>query len=653
MVMRPLKRIRGGGTGHAQRLWPVLLLVTAAAVAPTASVLWFMGEAIRNEELAGRQRLADAYRGQLLSVQASLGDWLREKAQHLQVDVTQNAAVLFEQVVREGAFDSVVVLDGSGQITYPVAAVPDEPGSLTAGALHGAYQLEYEAGEPERAAGVYGRVAEESADATVAARALLGAARCLLRLGYRDEAVEILSRGLQESRFEAATDEQGRLIAPAALMLAIESSPDAVSDVRRRCVETLARHAGEYIDARMPSSQRLFIMEQLQTWQPGVWLPTIEAERLAQAYLARQPRAPMPLQLVPCGGAEMHQFASESGRIVGLLTAERLARETRPLLERAKAADGVVRLLAPGETANPQPLVSLDGGRHLPGWTLALSLPGQDPFAQTARRKMSRYLWAGLLASLLTIGLASVLARYVGRQVQLTRLKNDLIATVSHELKTPLASIRALVDTLLTNGVRPQQTQEYLQLIAKENLRLTRLIDNFLTFSRMERRKHAFEFAPVAPADVAERALEAVRERCEAANGHIEVQIAGRVGELRADRDALVVVLLNLLDNAIKYTGANKRITLSISREGSDVCFAVSDNGIGMSRRAARKVFNQFYQVDQTLSRKTGGCGLGLSIVKFIVEAHGGSVQVESRPGVGSTFTVRIPADEEAPVEAT
>jgi signal transduction histidine kinase len=255
-------------------------------------------------------------------------------------------------------------------------------------------------------------------------------------------------------------------------------------------------------------------------------------------------------------------------------------------------------------------------------------------------------LWTGVAVALLTAALTLLVGRFVGRQVQLTRLKNDLIATVSHELKTPLAGIRALVDTLLDQAAPdPVQAREYLQLIARENLRLSRLIDNFLAFSRMERNKHAFEFAAVAPAEVVAAAVEAAGERFAGPLCRLETKVAPALPNVTADRDALLTVLLNLLDNAYKYTGEDKRIHLRAWAGAGGVCFEVQDNGIGLSRRAARRVFDRFYQVDRHLSRQAGGCGLGLSIVKFIVEAHGGHVEVKSQPGGGSTFVVTLPVE--------
>jgi signal transduction histidine kinase len=103
-------------------------------------------------------------------------------------------------------------------------------------------------------------------------------------------------------------------------------------------------------------------------------------------------------------------------------------------------------------------------------------------------------------------------------------------------------------------------------------------------------------------------------------------------------------VLLNLLDNAWKYSGDHKAVKVRAYASDGDVCVEVSDNGLGMSRRVVRRIFDKFYQVDQTLARKAGGCGLGLSIVKFILDAHGGTIDVKSQPGKGSTFTIRLPA---------
>jgi signal transduction histidine kinase len=225
------------------------------------------------------------------------------------------------------------------------------------------------------------------------------------------------------------------------------------------------------------------------------------------------------------------------------------------------------------------------------------------------------------------------------RQMRIAHLKTDLVAAVSHELKTPLASMKLLVESLLAGDqFEPQRTRQYLQLVARENSRLSRLIDNFLTFSRMERNRGKFDLARVRPESVARAALESIGERFS-----VETEIGRDLPALYADEDALVTVLLNLLDNAYKYTGDNRRIELHVSAQAGRVCFVVKDNGIGIAEREKRRIFRRFYRVERGLARQTGGVGLGLSIVDFIVKAHQGTVTVHSRPGAGSSFTVSLP----------
>ena len=142
-----------------------------------------------------------------------------------------------------------------------------------------------------------------------------------------------------------------------------------------------------------------------------------------------------------------------------------------------------------------------------------------------------------------------------------------------------------------------------------------------------------------------EDAVDSVCTKYRANHCRLETDLAEDLPEIPADHDAIVTVLINLLDNACKYTADDKRIRLSVFREANEVCFAVSDNGIGMSRRQVRRVFESFYQADDSLSRSAEGCGLGLSIVRFIVNAHKGHIEVESLSGKGSTFTVRLPVN--------
>jgi two-component system sensor histidine kinase VicK len=142
---------------------------------------------------------------------------------------------------------------------------------------------------------------------------------------------------------------------------------------------------------------------------------------------------------------------------------------------------------------------------------------------------------------------------------------------------------------------------------------------------------------------IANAAVEAVKTKFSKGKCEFEVTISDDSPDVLADQDAMVTVLVNLLDNAYKYSSDEKHIELRVYSDEDSVCFRVSDNGIGLSQRAIKKIFKRFYQVDRSLSREAEGCGLGLSIAKFIVDAHKGSISIESKPSAGTTFTVKLP----------
>ena len=315
----------------------------------------------------------------------------------------------------------------------------------------------------------------------------------------------------------------------------------------------------------------------------------------------------------------------------------------RSSLPREKA-EVAIELLPPG-LGKRLAFVSMPAGERLPGWRLSLSFRNEALLNVATEQRTRLYLLTGLLVAGGMSVLAFLAVRLFRRQMALAQLKNDLVATVSHELKTPLASMRVLVDTLLgSDEINPETAREYLGIISRENERLSRLIQNFLSFSRMERSKYTFHFAAQPAGQIAETAAQAVQERFSVPGCRFEVIAAHPLPAVRADADALLTALLNLLDNAFKYSGEKKHIILRGTAQDGRVIFSVEDNGIGIAPREARKIFRDFYQVDQRLSRENGGCGLGLGIGKYIVAANEGTVTVESRPGGGSVFSISLPA---------
>jgi signal transduction histidine kinase len=633
-----------GGSGYGSGLWPLLLALLVVLI-PTACVLWFLNQAIRNERLAAKQRLVEAYRGYLPLLRNRLETYWQQQAAALEAAAGKlPPPAAFAACVRAGLADGVVCYDAAGRPAYPAPAVAPKVLPAEDDAWENARQLEYAHNEAAAAAAVYAGLAKSVTDDALAARAIQAQARCLARAGATEEAVRLLAGTLAENRFAQVVDSEGRLLVADGQLRALDLMADRRGPAFRQMADRLARRLADYGPPLMPAAQRRFLMKELGRLTGGAAVfPTLAAEELAAAYL-ENPRPAADAALRPSGLPGVWQFAPPRGRVVALLRGSSIAERAAKII----AADTLppevrVDLVPPeAETADSAELL-LPGGSRMPGWRLSLLLPGGEP-SLAGDRQVAAYVWIAVLVIVAMSIVAVAVAGILRRQLRLTRLKNDLLATVSHELKTPLSSIRLLVDTLLDAKERDDaKTDDYLRLVAKENARLSHLIDNFLSFSRMERGKRVFEFALISPAEIARRAVEAGGERFQTPPCRLEVESAAGVPPVMADADALVTAVVNLLDNAYKYSAGEPHIVLRTYADNGNVRFAVSDDGVGLSPRAVKRVFRPFYQVDRHLSRAAGGCGLGLSIVKFIVQAHGGRVRVESRLGQGSTFTIAIP----------
>ena len=636
------------GTGYLRTEWPVLLLL-AAVLLPTAFVLWLMNEAIANQRFLVRQKLGESYRSQLSLVRDHLDAEWAAKASAL--DATEADGAAFSRIVSSGLADSAIILDSSGAAVYPAPVrAPSIDPTLTDPAWTSARRLEDS--DPAAAASAYSAIAQTPADPASAARAWQAAARCLVRSNRGEAAAELVLQRLTGATTGQAMDLQGRLIQADALLMAIHfmkpGNTQFIPTTRR-----LRNLLLNYSNPNLSSAQRIFIVKEMRSMKLPTELlnfPSFEAEQLAEQFLDAEPRprADPVLRLSATPG--LWKLGSAKGRVVALLRTESVQEMTPAFLSRqALAADVRVEMRRPDEKiAKPQgtsgaTAQSMLAGDRTPGWQLILAPKDRDPFEELASRQMTLYIWTGSLMLGAVAVLAAVATRFIRRSAQLAGMKADLVAAVSHELKTPLSSIQLLVDTLLEDPVfNPRRTREYLELIARENSRLSLLIANFLAFSRIERNRYTFEFSPTCVEEIVHAAIEAAGERFREPGCELVVEIAQDLPEIRADLSALVTTLLNLLDNAYKYTPGTKRITLRAFAAGESVCFEVSDNGIGIAPREIKKIFWKFYQADGRLARTSAGCGLGLSIVRFLIEAHGGSVRVSSEPGKGSTFTVAV-----------
>ena len=278
-------------------------------------------------------------------------------------------------------------------------------------------------------------------------------------------------------------------------------------------------------------------------------------------------------------------------------------------------------------------------------WRLQMAPPDATRMETEDRaRRRSEFLLITMMLATILAGIA-FLFYATWKEQRANQLKSDFISNVSHELKTPLSLIRMFGELLAMGKLKsPEKGKEYADIITREAERLSRLIDNVLDFARMERGPVAYEFLPGRLDEVVERSLDVYRHRVEREGFRLSTKIDSDLPETMLDENAMTLLLLNLLENAVKY--GRGEIAVYLTRQGNRLRLVVGDQGPGIPAEEHRRIFERFYRTRQARGTNVRGSGIGLSLVKHIAEAHGGTVTVDSEPGRGAAFIVDIPLVE-------
>jgi signal transduction histidine kinase len=305
----------------------------------------------------------------------------------------------------------------------------------------------------------------------------------------------------------------------------------------------------------------------------------------------------------------------------------------------------------PRLTSNPRfagtwkrPFVSAQIGEVLPHWEIGVYLNNPARLSESAR---AFRLTLGLLISVLLLAIAIgswLIVSDLQRQLALSRQKTDFVSNVSHELKTPLTSIRMFSELLAEGRVQDEKRRrDYLGIISAETARLSRLINNVLDFARMERGEKKYRFDQCNLVQLVRETVESYRPHLEASGFEVNCDLPAEAVDVSGDCDALAQVLVNLLSNAEKYSAESKEIAVRIETSSQRALIHVLDRGIGVPPGCEEKIFEQFYRAHDSLGSGIQGSGLGLTLARQIARAHGGDVTCQQREGGGSCFTFNLP----------
>jgi two-component system phosphate regulon sensor histidine kinase PhoR len=262
----------------------------------------------------------------------------------------------------------------------------------------------------------------------------------------------------------------------------------------------------------------------------------------------------------------------------------------------------------------------------------------------TRDRAWKNLIIIGVMDIILLFG-AWLIFRNVRKQVELSQLKSDFVSSVSHEIRTPLALITIYIETLEMGRIKePAKIREYYTIILNETTRLSGIVNRILNFSQIESNKRKYTFTEERINEIVENAANSFRYSIDNKGFTYSFMPATDLPAISADKEAITDALVNLVDNAMKYSTDIKEIVVRTGKSEKHVYVEVEDHGIGISERNQKYIFDKFYRVtEMNLANKVKGSGLGLAIVKHIVDAHNGIIYVQSTPGTGSRFRLSFP----------
>ncbi len=595
--------------------------------------------------------------------------------------VSQDDTALAEIVARDAWIELAFAYDRWALVTWPASTVSRPERSSEAFAPPGfglAEQLEFVDRNLEEAIALYRRCTSEATPVYWQLRAEMAIAGCRTKQGRYAEAIEIYERLRRRyAMLLRGLDNPSLFSVELALVDVLDASgqPDQAARAVERLLELVLAGqvplpAREYAELLLHRLKRYTKHSPDQLREVERQLAEIADRQHQLAGAASVVRTWMEPRLRPSVSTENRGVQFVTDTLAGVPRCLAYVRFDRNGVETLVGL--CIRLPALFESF-VQPRVRADADGDLvvlpkgrsdqvadAPWTEALDMPLQDwqlqpadAFLGRVDRQVSRQTWTYISLTVVTVvvlfAALGLLGLGVHREMALTRLKNEFVANVSHELKTPLALIRLFGETLLYGRAAGEdKRREYYAVITRESERLTHLINNILDFSRIDAGHKEYDRSACDVGEVVGQTLESYRFQLDHHEFDCRVEIDDDLPVVRADADAIEQAVLNLLNNAVKYSQEDKRIEVCVRkaqrRERNGVTICVRDHGVGIPREERDRLFEGFFRGSDETIRAVRGSGLGLTLVHHIVTGHDGDIWVESEPGEGSAFTMFLPA---------
>jgi len=310
------------------------------------------------------------------------------------------------------------------------------------------------------------------------------------------------------------------------------------------------------------------------------------------------------------------------------------------ILLRSTLSDNII--FGDADAAKGRPVITDFFPENFPPWRLELYQVGGGESGFFLYKNI--FFWTILVLLFILLFGSGLIIRTIIHEVNLLNLKSEFIASVSHEFKTPLTSMGGIIERLLDEEVKdPNKAQEYYRILSHDSEKLKRLVKNVLDFTKIEEGKREYKMASVDIVELVRREVESFEKENKSDGFKVGIEVGSDIPTVFADEEAMSQALHNILDNAAKFSGQEKKINVQIVRKENSVEIAVRDKGIGIQDNEQKRIFERFYRGKQASSVSPTGTGLGLTLVKHIMDAHGGDVVVRSQPGEGSCMSLILP----------